>query len=95
MPKSLPGKLALAMLCIGLLQVVVFVGMVYNNKGLGAIVNFLRFAPFTAFFGIVFGVVGCMREKKGDRMIPVSSILMAGLLLIVCLYFFFVWSFGG
>ena len=95
MPKSLPGKLALAMLSIGLLQLVVFVGMVYDNKSLGAIVNFLRFAPFTALFGLVFGVVGCMKERKGDRVIPVISIIMSGLFLALCIYFFFIWSFGG
>ncbi|WP_226658846.1 hypothetical protein [Pseudalkalibacillus hwajinpoensis] len=95
MPKSLPGKLSLAILSIGLLQVVFFVGMVSNSKGLGAIVNFIRFAPFTALFGIVFGVVGWMREKKGHRFISIISIIMAALFLSVCIYFFFIWTFGG
>ncbi|KMM39134.1 hypothetical protein [Guptibacillus hwajinpoensis] len=95
MPKTFSGRLAGIILAIFVIQVVVFIINLFSNNGFGAIVNFIRIAPFTSLLGLIFGVTGSIKETGNSRALPVITTSLSVVLGGFTWFFLFGWSFGG
>ncbi|MDW0109756.1 hypothetical protein [Sporosarcina aquimarina] len=95
MPKTLPGKISAFFLVIFIFEILFFLFNIYKENPLGAITNVLLIAPLPAILGLIFGVIGTIKEKDNYKVIPIitliSSVLFIALFLTILLGF----KFGG
>ncbi|WP_226577626.1 hypothetical protein [Halobacillus litoralis] len=95
MPKTWSGKMAGIVLGVFLVQFIVFIVLVLNNDGLGAIVNFIKLSPMTIILGLVFGIIGTKKEAGTDKVLPVLTSILSVVFAGFTWFFLYGWSFGG
>ncbi|WLR52531.1 hypothetical protein LC040_06435 [Bacillus tianshenii] len=95
MPKTLSGRLSAIILAAFVIQFILFIISLFRNDGLGAILNFIKIAPYTALLGLIFGVIGTKKEIGKNKVIPIFALLISIAFAGMTLFFLFGWSFGG
>ncbi len=95
MVNTLPGKIAVIILVVFIIQLIAFIGAVFLSNGFGAMVNFIQFAPSAAVMGLLFGALGVKKEKGAGRMISVITLLIGLIFAGISLIILFGYSFGG
>ncbi|WP_406944221.1 hypothetical protein ACJA3J_12685 [Halobacillus sp. SY10] len=95
MPKTFWGILSGIILGVFIIQFFIFVTSILGDNPLGAIVNFIQIAPFTALLGIFIGVKGLNKERGKKKVIPISTSIISVVYAGFTMFFLFGWSFGG
>ena len=95
MPKTFSGRIAGIILAIFVIQFAVFITNVFTNNGFGAIVNFIRIAPFTSLLGLIFGAIGSIKEIGNSKALPILTLLLSLVFAGFTFFFLYGWSFGG
>ncbi len=93
MPKSVLGKLCLFVLVLFSIQIFAFMIMVFINF-FGAMVQFIKFTPYTSIAGIILGV-NSLNVEREKRIVPILTLITSIVFLFVFLLFLFGFSFGG
>ena len=93
--QTLSGKLAAVTILIFLIEIIAFIVAVFSNNGFGAMVHFIQFAPATAVFGLIVGVLGTKREKGIGKVTSIITLIISISFISLSLLFIFGYSFGG
>ena len=93
MPKTIPGKLSVVMLLVLVIHLLSIVIMLFEN-GLGAII-IVMYLIATAPLGMVFGIIGIIKETGNSLLLPWVTTIVSLLLLVLFFITLFGYSFGG
>ncbi|TFD94495.1 hypothetical protein [Jeotgalibacillus sp. R-1-5s-1] len=94
MPVSRSGKVAAVMLFILITQFLTLALLTFENP-FGAIVYFIVITPFTGLLGLIFGILGVIKEKGTGRILPVLTLIVSLIFIALELSFLFGYSFEG
>lgn len=94
MPETLWGKISFGVLVLYIFQAILFVVMIFVHA-FGGIVQFLQLTPYTATLGVVFGVIGVIKEKNTGRIIPITTLVISFMFISLFFFILFGYQFGG
>lgn len=62
------------MLAIFVIQFIVFILLLYSDDGLGVILHIILITRFTGVLGIIFGIIGTIKETGRNKVIPILTL---------------------
>ncbi len=95
MPNTSSGKMSAIVLAVFVIQFIVFIISLFSNNGFGAIVNFIKIAPFSALAGLILGLIGTKKEIGKSKVTPFVTLIISIVFAGFTWFFLYGWSFGG
>lgn len=93
MPRTIMGRISLAILLILIVHIALIIIMWFIN-GLGAL-TLILYTVVTASLGLIFGIAGVVKEPNNTNTIPWVTIVISVILIALFLITLFGFSFGG
>ncbi|WP_227396101.1 hypothetical protein [Jeotgalibacillus aurantiacus] len=86
MPASRSGKVAAVLFFILIAQFLFLALFTFENP-FGAIVYFIIMTPFTGLLGLIFGILGSVKEKGKRRIFPILTLIISFIFIALELSF--------
>ena len=95
MPKTLVGKTATFLLLVFIAEILFIAFHLLTENGFAAIIYFMLLAPIPAVFGLVFGVLGTVKEIEMNKVTSIITLLISTVCIVIFITLLVTFEFGG